>query len=163
MLLWYMGKFTGKAHYASQVRRDSLRTSVHGRADFVLYPDPGSAGRYASILDYIDGRVPGVEIEGAGAERMAIIRGISTISGNPEALYLIDDVPSSRQSVNGLNPADVERIEVIRNPSGMALYGLRGGNGVIAIYTRRGSQGSFGEMRLVIIGFHESVTPAIAE
>ncbi|WP_445382595.1 SusC/RagA family TonB-linked outer membrane protein [Robiginitalea sp. IMCC43444] len=79
------------------------------------------------------------------------VRGVATINGNQEPLYVIDGVPifKSDFSVNGspindlisLNPADIESIEILKDASAAAIYGSRGTNGVVLITTKSGKKG----------------------
>ncbi len=76
------------------------------------------------------------------------IRGISTISGNTEPLYVIDGVQlqgggttNSTNPLSSLNPADIEDIQILQGPSATAIYGSRGTNGVVLINTKRGKSG----------------------
>jgi TonB-linked SusC/RagA family outer membrane protein len=82
------------------------------------------------------------------------IRGISSLN-RTQPLYVIDGVQiqstedvsygnaSSSNSLSGLNPADIEDVEVLQGPSATAIYGSRGTNGVILITTKRGKAGDF--------------------
>src|SRR5690606_26418450 len=75
---------------------------------------------------------------GAGANPVIRIRGISsTNSANP--LFVVDGL--LQDNINYLNPADIESIDLLRDASSSAIYGLRGANGVIAITTKRASRG----------------------
>ncbi len=76
------------------------------------------------------------------------IRGISSINGNTEPLYVIDGVQvfgggttNSSNPLAGLNPADIEDIQVLQGPSATAIYGSRATNGVLLITTKRGKAG----------------------
>jgi TonB-linked SusC/RagA family outer membrane protein len=76
------------------------------------------------------------------------IRGISSINGNTEPLYVIDGVQiqgggttSSSNPLAGLNPSDIEDIQVLQGPSATAIYGSRATNGVLLITTKRGKAG----------------------
>ena len=82
------------------------------------------------------------------------LRGASTISGNSDPLYIIDGIivnnnsPSlvdlggnSQNRLVDINPADIERIEVIKGAAAAAIYGSRASNGVVQIFTKRGKQG----------------------
>ncbi|GIV36833.1 MAG: SusC/RagA family TonB-linked outer membrane protein [Cyclobacteriaceae bacterium] len=82
------------------------------------------------------------------------VRGQSTINGNSNPLYVIDGVPVVADNISqdgfggqvqnalaGLNPQDIERIEVLKDASTTAIYGTRGANGVVLITTKRGQAG----------------------
>jgi TonB-dependent SusC/RagA subfamily outer membrane receptor len=83
------------------------------------------------------------------------IRGISTLYGNTEPLYLIDNVPVDVEAIQSLNPLDVDRIEILKGPS-TAIYGSRGGNGVIAVFTRHGTFMKKGVIDFRMLGFHRA-------
>ncbi|PYO29715.1 MAG: hypothetical protein DMD73_00815 [Gemmatimonadetes bacterium] len=63
--------------------------------------------------------------------------------GSNEPLYVIDGVeiePGPGGSLTGINPRDIATIEVVKDPAGEAMYGVRGANGVIIIRTKRPDQ-----------------------
>lgn len=83
------------------------------------------------------------------------LRGPSTISGSSDPLYIVDGVIINNNSnqlvdVGGttqnrlvdINPADIDRIEVIKGAAAAAIYGARASNGVVQIFTKRGSNGA---------------------
>lgn len=105
-----------------------------------------------TVEQAIQGRTPGVYItQNSGQPGGGIsvnIRGISTISGNTEPLYVIDGVQlqgggttNSSNPLSGLNPSDIEDIQVLQGPSATAIYGSRATNGVLLITTKRGRAG----------------------
>jgi TonB-dependent SusC/RagA subfamily outer membrane receptor len=68
------------------------------------------------------------------------IRGVGSFFSSNEPLYVIDDVPvnlGDGATLRAINPRDIASIEVIKDPAGLALYGVRGANGVIVIRTKR--------------------------
>ncbi|MCC5919621.1 MAG: SusC/RagA family TonB-linked outer membrane protein [Cyclobacteriaceae bacterium] len=82
------------------------------------------------------------------------LRGASTISGSSEPLYIVDGVLINNNSnelvdIGGaaqnrlvdINPADIERIEIIKGAAAAAVYGSRASNGVVQIFTKRGQSG----------------------
>lgn len=89
---------------------------------------------YSDIYEYIKGRVAGVEVNGTSIS----IRGVRSITGSNEPLILVDGVETS--DISGISPDMVERIEVLKDASSTALYGFRGANGVILIYTRKSNK-----------------------
>jgi TonB-linked SusC/RagA family outer membrane protein len=106
----------------------------------------------STIEQAIVGRAPGVNVtQNTGAPGGGIsvsIRGISSINGSNEPLYVIDGVQlEGSYSVQGtnplstLNPSDIESMEILRGPSATAIYGSRGTNGVVVITTKRGKAG----------------------
>jgi TonB-dependent SusC/RagA subfamily outer membrane receptor len=104
---------------------------------------------YNSVLEMIKGRIPGVMVTGNNV----LIRGPSTFLGSNEPLFLVDNVPVDLTVIETMNPMDVERIEVLKGPSA-AIYGVRGANGVIAIFTKRGRFMIKGILKFDMLGFH---------
>lgn len=68
------------------------------------------------------------------------IRGVATVNGSADPLYVVDGVQVGT-SVDFLNPADVESIEILKDASATAIYGSQGANGVILITTKPGTKG----------------------
>ncbi len=105
-----------------------------------------------TIEQAIQGRSAGVYVtQNTGAPGGGIsvnIRGINSISGSNEPLYVVDGVQiQGSTSVGGdnplssLNPADIESMEILQGPSATAIYGSRATNGVVLINTKRGKSG----------------------
>lgn len=109
-----------------------------------------------TVEQAIQGRSAGVYVtqnSGQPGGGMSVnIRGVSTITGNTEPLYVIDGVQmqggqanfgaqSSSNALAGLNPSDIEDIQILQGPSATAIYGSRGTNGVVLITTKRGKSG----------------------
>jgi TonB-dependent starch-binding outer membrane protein SusC len=65
------------------------------------------------------------------------IRGIGTI-GNSEPLYIVDGVP---RSIEYINPADIESLDILKDAASAAIYGSRAANGVVLVTTRQGKKG----------------------
>lgn len=68
------------------------------------------------------------------------IRGPASFFGSSEPLYVVDDVPiqpGPGGALTGINPHDIESIRVLKNPEDTAIYGVRGGNGVILIQMKK--------------------------
>lgn len=97
-----------------------------------------------NIMSGLQGAAPGVVVTRTGGDPSGSvsvrIRGIATINGSAEPLYIVDGVQVGT-SVDFLNPADVESIEVLKDASATAIYGAQGANGVVMITTKRGSKG----------------------
>lgn len=93
-----------------------------------------------SIDDALAGRVSGVQT-GNNPTR---IRGVSSLSGVNEPLYIVDGVPvgggsSSSNPLASIDPSDIVSMEVLKDASATAIYGSRASNGVIIITTRKGA------------------------
>jgi len=123
---------------------------------------PGSnltESRTANLANALSGQIAGVSVAGTGTgpngSTRITIRGNTSLTGGGTPLYIIDGVPfgADNQGSSGkwggpdygdalstINPDDIESINVLKGVAGSALYGYRGGNGVIVITTKSGSQ-----------------------
>jgi TonB-dependent starch-binding outer membrane protein SusC len=88
------------------------------------------------------GRVAGVHVARTADGLSIRIRGASTVLGDPEPLIVLDGQPlpqgSGARELALVNPADVARVEVLKDGGSTAFYGVRGANGVLLITTKRG-------------------------
>lgn len=94
-----------------------------------------------NILASIQGKVPGVQITNtgrAGQDPQIRIRGTNSINGYAP-LYVVDGLHTD--NINHLNPADIESIEILKDPSSLAVFGISGANGVIILTTKRAREG----------------------
>jgi TonB-dependent SusC/RagA subfamily outer membrane receptor len=95
--------------------------------------------RIASRRRYSKGSICAGHVAGGGYSIR--IRGASSFYGGGEPLFVIDGVPmlSTRpgHELDGINPSDIERIDVLKDAGSAAVYGSRATNGVILITTRR--------------------------
>jgi TonB-dependent SusC/RagA subfamily outer membrane receptor len=89
-------------------------------------------------------RVAGVQVlQLPGGGITVRIRGATSLNGSSEPLYVVDGVPVSTSNGRGLdwlNPADIAKIEVLKDAIGTSAWGVRGANGVVLITTRRGKR-----------------------
>ena len=113
-------------------------------------------------IEALSGQVAGLNISGsgsgAGGSSKVTIRGVSSLTGSNEPLYVVDGVPMDNtggvdagadgtgvyggtdygNAANNINPDDIESISVLKGGAAAALYGSRGQNGVIMITTKKG-------------------------
>jgi TonB-dependent SusC/RagA subfamily outer membrane receptor len=89
----------------------------------------------------LEAKVPGIIVARTPSGGLAIrIRGNSSIIGNAEPLYVIDGMeiqPGPAGALSGINPHDISSIEVLKDAASLSYYGVRAGNGVILITTKR--------------------------
>jgi len=110
-------------------------------------------------LAALQGRVSGFFVSSSnglpGSSFKVMLRGQNSIAGGNEPLYIIDGVPFFSEPLNqfttangtqsplaSINPADIERIDVLKDADATAIYGSRGANGVILITTKKGKAGT---------------------
>lgn len=151
--------------YGTQKRKDLTGSIAKVSGEEFIQPSGGSFDQM------LQGKVPGVQISqttGApGGNVNILVRGVSSITGGNQPLYVIDGFPiglggggsdmrsygaesfsasamanNTATRINPLsmiNPADIESIEILKDASATAIYGSRGANGVVIITTKRGS------------------------
>jgi iron complex outermembrane receptor protein len=149
--------------YGSQ-RRESITGSV-AKIDGA----DADKGVITNATQLVVGRVSGVEIvqnsgePGSGSQIR--IRGGTSISASNDPLYVVDGVPLQnesttpsaagigsinpalpRNSLNSINPDDIESITILKDASATAIYGSRGANGVVLIQTKRGADANASSM-----------------
>ena len=94
-----------------------------------------------SIEEVLAGRIAGVQVGRDQTGALTVrVRGGSSINGPNEPLYVIDGVaiqPGPGGSLAGVNPSDIESIQVLRDAMATASYGARGANGVIVIKLKK--------------------------
>jgi len=94
-----------------------------------------------SVEQVLMSRFPGVEVTRTPDGGFAVrIRGGSSIRSGNTPLYILDGVaidPGPNGYLTGVNPNDIESIQVLKEPAETALYGVRGSNGVIIIKTKK--------------------------
>jgi TonB-linked SusC/RagA family outer membrane protein len=97
-----------------------------------------------SAIQAIQGKSAGVNIvtnDEPGANPTIRIRGLGTITGLRDPLYVIDGIETG--SMNGLSPNDIATIDILKDAASLAIYGQKGGNGVVIITTKTGKKGDF--------------------
>lgn len=95
-----------------------------------------------SAIQSIQGKAAGVNIvtnDEPGANPTIIIRGLGTVLGARNPLYVIDGVEST--SLNGLSANDIATLDILKDASSLAIYGQKGANGVVVVTTKKGKKG----------------------
>ena len=93
-----------------------------------------------SVEELIQGRFAGVQVVRVPGGYSLRIRGAGSFTGGNEPLYIVDGVslsPAPGGALVGVDPRDIERIEVLKDAASTSAYGVRGANGVILIWTKR--------------------------
>ncbi|WP_313803618.1 SusC/RagA family TonB-linked outer membrane protein [Flavobacterium sp.] len=97
-----------------------------------------------NAIQSLAGKVSGLQINttstGLTPNTSIILRGPKSISGNNEALVVIDNIISSAGVLASIDPNSIESMNVIKGANGAALYGERGSNGVIIVTTKKGNK-----------------------
>jgi TonB-linked SusC/RagA family outer membrane protein len=118
-----------------------------------------SASRETNLTSFLTAKAAGVQVSknasGTGGSQSITIRGVKSLLGNNQPLFVVDGVPITNighssggtfddidlgDGMGDINPEDVETMTVLKGPNASALYGARGSNGVILITTKSGRQ-----------------------
>lgn len=113
-------------------------------ANEVVDSDEVNQAANANAIQALAGKVSGLQINTTGSgvnpNKDIILRGFASVSGDNNALIVIDDVISTSGTFNNLDPNIIESVNVLKGPVGAALYGSRAGNGVIIVTTKKGTK-----------------------
>jgi TonB-linked SusC/RagA family outer membrane protein len=144
---------------ASVVKADALRDA--STASFENVMGGKVAGLQVTTLSGQAGSTSSIRVRGIGSmnasnEPLYVVDGVPVISGNVSQLS--DEIYTTNNVMNTINPNDIESITVLKDAAASALYGSRAANGVIVITTKKGKQGK------PVINFKASVglTPSFA-
>jgi TonB-linked SusC/RagA family outer membrane protein len=95
-----------------------------------------------NVATAIVGKVSGLQINtinnGVNPSTRVVLRGNRSLSGNNQALIVIDGFPSSQNAIDRLNPEDIDNITVLKGSNAATLYGSEGANGALIITTKKG-------------------------
>ncbi len=100
--------------------------------------------------DALQGRASGVTVVSngsPGSKPTVLIRGIPSFSGT-DPVVIIDGIPQTLTDFNSINAADIESINVLKDAATTAIYGVKGGNGVIVVTTKSGRKNQKTELNL---------------
>ncbi|MFP5439793.1 MAG: von Willebrand factor type A domain-containing protein [Bacteroidia bacterium] len=94
------------------------------------------------VSNSLQGRVAGVYTDSPnktyGGDTTIRIRGLGSINGNQEPLYVIDGIPMTGEDMKKVDPNNIESLNVLKNASATAIYGSRATNGVTVVKTKNG-------------------------
>ena len=96
------------------------------------------------IEDALNGRMSGVQVMSSGVPGGAMkirVRGTSSVNKSNDPLYVIDGIVRET-GLEGINPEDIQSIQVLKDASSTAIYGARGANGVVMVQTKTGKAGA---------------------
>ncbi len=116
-----------------------------GTAGTIIKSDALIAGKATSISADLQGKVAGLQISNTGGginpNFRLILRGQRSLTGNNEALVVLDNVIVPSSVMGNLNPEDVEDVVVLNGAGAAALYGSQASNGALIITTKKGKNG----------------------
>lgn len=116
-----------------------------GTASSVIKSEVLTAGKATNIANGLQGKVAGFLISGTGGgvnpSYRLILRGQRSLTGNNQALVVLDNVVVPNSVLGNLNPQDVENVVVLNGAGAAALYGSQASNGAIIVTTKKGRRG----------------------
>jgi len=104
-----------------------------------------TAGKSTSIAGGLTAKIPGLQVNaissGVNPNYRLVLRGNRSLTGNNQALIVVDNAIVTADILNNINPEDIEEIQVLNGASGATLYGSEASNGVLLISTKKGKAG----------------------
>ena len=98
----------------------------------------------ARVEDALNGRMSGVQVMSSGVPGGSMkirVRGASSVNKSNDPLYVVDGIVRET-GLEGINPEDIQSIQVLKDASSTAIYGARGANGVVMVQTKMGKVGA---------------------
>ncbi|MDR3137268.1 MAG: SusC/RagA family TonB-linked outer membrane protein [Tannerellaceae bacterium] len=103
------------------------------------------AGKSPTLGGGLAAKIPGLQVNaissGVNPNYRLVLRGNRSITGNNQALIVVDNAIVSNEFLNNINPSDIDNIQVLNGAAGSALYGSEASNGVLLITTKQGVKG----------------------
>ncbi|MCW3118479.1 MAG: TonB-dependent receptor, partial [Chitinophagaceae bacterium] len=116
-----------------------------GTANSVVKSEVLTAGKAVNIANGLQGKVAGLQISGTSggvnSNYRLILRGQRSLTGNNQALVVLNNVIVPNSVLGNLNPDDVEDIVVLNGAGAAALYGSQASNGALIVTTKKGKRG----------------------
>ena len=130
----------------SKILEDFGPRKIQDRTGAVAQVSSAHLGPTASVEQALAGRLSGVQVTAAsgqpGGASSVTIRGLPSLSGSSEPLYVVDGKPIVESALASINPSDILSMEVLKDAAATAIYGARAANGVLVIKTKHGSDDS---------------------
>jgi TonB-linked SusC/RagA family outer membrane protein len=116
-----------------------------GTANSVIKAENLTAGQAVNVAGGLQGKVAGLQINatsgGVNPNFRVILRGQRSLTGNNQALLVLDNVIVPNEILGNLNPDDVEEVTVLNGAGAAALYGSQASNGALIVTTKKGKKG----------------------
>ena len=120
------------------VKKSDLTSAVASMDDSAI-SDRSMARAEQALQGQLAGVTVNITNAEPGADPQIRVRGAASINAGADPLYVIDGVPAD--NMQGINPNDIESIEVLKDAASAAIYGSRGSNGVVIVTTKQGQKG----------------------
>src|SRR6478609_1500422 len=121
------------------------RTRELGSANTTVTAQTLTAGRAVNVAAGLQGKVAGFQINatssGVNPEYRLVLRGQRSLTGNNQALIVVDNVIVPSSVLSTLNQNDIESVNILNGAGAAALYGSQASNGAMIITTKKGKNG----------------------
>ncbi len=118
---------------ASKMENKTKHFKMYGHA-YISWKITDMDHTYRDVFRYLEGRVAGVMVSGY----YITIRGSSTVNISTQPLFLLNGMEVSFDAIRDLPMSVIDEVDVLKSSNELAIYGMRGANGVIAVYTKSG-------------------------
>jgi hypothetical protein len=105
------------------------------------YEMTGNEFGYTNLIEFLRGRFAGLQIIGREPNIIIQIRGPKSLSESSEPLWLLDGMPVGRDRIYDFPVEEVDKIEILKSGAELAMFGVRGGSGVISILSKQAGYG----------------------
>lgn len=121
------------------------KTKSLGTAASLVTTEILNAGKAVNIASGLQGKVAGFQISGTSSgvnpEYRLVLRGQRSLTGNNQALVVLDNVIVPSTVLSNLNPSDIDQVVILNGSGAAALYGSQASNGAMIVTTKRGKNG----------------------
>jgi TonB-linked SusC/RagA family outer membrane protein len=121
------------------------RKKEQGYASTTIKPASLTSTKPVNVIAGLNGKVAGLRINatssGVNPNYRVVLRGMRSLTGNNDALIVVDNVIVPNAILSNLNPEDVEDVQVLNGAGAAALYGSEASNGAVIVTTKKGQRG----------------------
>ncbi|WP_293302467.1 SusC/RagA family TonB-linked outer membrane protein [Pedobacter sp. UBA4863] len=139
----------------------TVRKKELGANQTTLSNDAITKAKPTNVLSGLTGKVAGLNIQSVGSgvnpNYRVVLRGMRSLTGNNEALIVVDNVIVPNSILGNLNPDDIEDLTVLNGSSAAALYGSAASNGALIIVTKKGKRGGGFDIKVANTSTFEEV------
>ncbi|OUS00938.1 hypothetical protein A9Q86_09315 [Flavobacteriales bacterium 33_180_T64] len=134
----YVGMKTENLPIHSSIMNVAMQNDNKALDEVVINAYRSNNKPNASFAQTLSGQVAGLNITSGNGQAINL-RGVSSLSGNTEPLFIIDGIPVNEDSFRALDADNIATLDVLKDTNSTAIYGNRGANGVVLITTKKGN------------------------
>lgn len=142
-----------EADYLELVVIDNYRSAdINDLSNFSIISHTVNGQPNPDFIQTLKAQVPGINITTGsgqpGADTSVVLRGLGSVNGSAQPLYIVDGVPVSAERFRSLSQDDISNISLLKDAGATAIYGNRGANGVILISTKKGNLSDMSDVKV---------------